>query len=190
MSIINTVLDKLNPFKNFPGFGNFAQSYPGTTVVDIFGCGVEDWTNVAQPHQNSIMSIVLSFKTLKFCEAPLIAQKKSGEKGKDWDVVDHAAVDLINNPNPYYNAAQLWGCIQAGLAFDGNAYLMKVRSATGKIVELWPAPVGTMCPYSELGYNNNMPFAYIYTPLRDGQRFFWRLEDIIHIRYPPLYSRL
>lgn len=69
-------------------------------------------------------------------EPPLAAYKKtsSGEELID----DHPALDLLNDPNPFMGRARFWASISMYLDISGNAYVEKVRSGAGKLVELWP----------------------------------------------------
>jgi len=45
--------------------------------------------------------------------------------------------DLLNNPNPFMDSFQFWATIIMHLSLAGNAYALKVRSGSGKVVELW-----------------------------------------------------
>ncbi len=49
----------------------------------------------------------------------------------------HPSLTLLNNPNPFTDAATFWGAIVMSLDIGGNAYVEKVRSASGKLVQLW-----------------------------------------------------
>ncbi len=47
------------------------------------------------------------------------------------------SLTLLNHPNPFTDAATFWGGVVMCLDIGGNAYIEKVRSASGKLVELW-----------------------------------------------------
>lgn len=56
----------------------------------------------------------------------------------DPQVLDaHPVVDLFNRPNPFLSRYMLVSGIVLYLSLAGNAYIEKVRSAAGKVVELW-----------------------------------------------------
>jgi HK97 family phage portal protein len=55
----------------------------------------------------------------------------------DEKIEEHPALDLLNRPNPFQGRSQFWGSLAMHLDIGGNAYVEKVRSASGKLVELW-----------------------------------------------------
>ncbi len=78
----------------------------------------------------------VEFRATSAGEPPVCAWTKtsSGEE----KVEDHPALDLLNHPNPFASRSQFWGAISMSLDIAGNAYVEKVRSGSGKTVELWP----------------------------------------------------
>lgn len=46
-------------------------------------------------------------------------------------------LDLMRNPNPFMDGFEFWATVILYRALAGNAYGLKVRSASGKVVELW-----------------------------------------------------
>lgn len=59
----------------------------------------------------------------------------------DTKIDGHPLLDIWNNPNPYCDRFTLTATIVMHLDIGGNAYIEKVRSGAGKIVELWtPRP--------------------------------------------------
>lgn len=66
--------------------------------------------------------------------------KLCGYRG-DEKVDDHPFLDLWNRPNPFLDRYGLTAGLVMHLDIGGNAYIEKVRSAAGKIMELWlPRP--------------------------------------------------
>lgn len=55
----------------------------------------------------------------------------------DEKLEEHAALDLLKRPNPFMGSSRFWSTVVMHLDIGGNAYIEKVRSAAGKVVELW-----------------------------------------------------
>jgi HK97 family phage portal protein len=56
--------------------------------------------------------------------------------GDNW-TLDHPILTLLNRPNPYLDAFEMWATIIMHLDLAGNAYALMVRSRSGRVVELW-----------------------------------------------------
>lgn len=89
------------------------------------------------------------------------------------------ALDLLNRPNAYLDRYALIAGVIMHRAVAGNAYLEKVRSRAGKVVELWPLRPDRVfiVPGSD---NSRYIDGYDYR-LPDRS---WRIpaEDVIHIK--------
>lgn len=60
-------------------------------------------------------------------------------EGKTRERVErHPALDVLGRPNPFCDRFTFWATIIMHLSIAGNAYVEKVRSGAGKVVELWP----------------------------------------------------
>ena len=46
-------------------------------------------------------------------------------------------IDLLNHPNPFMDRFEFWATIIMYRSLAGNAYILKVRSGAGRVVELW-----------------------------------------------------
>lgn len=68
---------------------------------------------------------------------PRIAAVAKTAKGPE-KVKDHEVLDLFEHPNPFMSRVQFIATIVMYRSIAGNAYIEKVRSAAGKVVELWP----------------------------------------------------
>lgn len=53
------------------------------------------------------------------------------------DIESHPILDLLDRPNPFLDRFQFWATVIMHLSISGNAYIEKVRSAAGQVVELW-----------------------------------------------------
>ncbi len=71
----------------------------------------------------------VEFRATSAGEPPIVAYRH----GSDEKLDQHPAVALLNNPNPFMGRT-----LSMFTDIGGNAYVEKVRSAAGKVVELWP----------------------------------------------------
>lgn len=71
-------------------------------------------------------------------EAPMVGFKQNSDTEEKLEAYDHEAVYLLNNPNPYMGRSRLWKITSMHLDLAGDAYWHKVRSKSGKLVQLWP----------------------------------------------------
>jgi HK97 family phage portal protein len=65
------------------------------------------------------------------------AEPKIGAFQSNEKVEEHAALTLLELPNPFMDGFTFWATIMMHLDIAGNAYVEKVRSRTGQVVELW-----------------------------------------------------
>lgn len=57
-------------------------------------------------------------------------------RGKEW-TTEHPVLDILVRPNPFLDGFSFWSTIIMHRCIAGNAYALKVRSASGKVRELW-----------------------------------------------------
>lgn len=69
-------------------------------------------------------------------EPRLVAVRKT-TKGVE-QIKDHPVLDIFEHPNPFTSGYDLIAGLIMWRFIAGNAYIEKVRSGAGKIVELWP----------------------------------------------------
>jgi HK97 family phage portal protein len=62
--------------------------------------------------------------------------KMVGRLGKT-AVYNHQLLTLLETPNPFMDRFQFWATIIMYLYISGNAYALKIRSASGRVVQLW-----------------------------------------------------
>lgn len=91
------------------------DAYSGSEIA--FACIEERCTSLAEPRLVAI---------------------KVNAAGKPEQIKDHPVLDLFEHPNPFMSGESLIAGLGMYRDIGGNAYLEKVRSAAGKIVELWP----------------------------------------------------
>jgi HK97 family phage portal protein len=124
----------------------------------------------------AVMACVLWF-CRAFPEAPLRTKvpKKDG-----WEFDDEQPFKkLIDNPNPFYSGELLWWATTADWMF-GNAYWLKVRSGSGRPVELWWCPSTLIEPKWPLDGSVFISH-YEYSPNGRPERV--EVEDVVHFRY-------
>ncbi len=100
-----------------PGFNYETLAKDGYSKNDlVFACVEEIATSAAEPR--------------------LVGVVRDGEEEEI--VRDHDLVRLLDRPNPWLSQFDFWATIQMHLCLAGNAFIVKERSAAGKVVELWP----------------------------------------------------
>lgn len=110
-----------------------------------------------------------------------LAARQRGNSGQIIERDDHPMLALISNPNPFYGDIALWGATAMMMLIHGNAYWLKVRSASGKVVELWFVPSWMMEPKPA---SDGSAFIdhYVYTPGNGAGRYYLAPEDVVHFR--------
>jgi HK97 family phage portal protein len=106
-------------------------------------------------------------------------------------VPDHPMRVLLNRPNPYFSGRLLRMALCTDFVVTGNAYLIKVRSADGSVVQLWWAASSTLTPAStsrehQRGYGSadgaDFISHYDYS-VGSGTSTQLPVEDVIHCRF-------
>lgn len=87
---------------------------------------------------------------------------------------------ILNRPNPYIDSYEFWRTVILHRSLAGNAYALKVRSRSGRVVELWPMRPDrvTIVPDAETYIRR-----YEYN-LGTGGVVPLPVEDVIHWRTP------
>lgn len=128
---------------------------------------------------NSAVFACLMALAYAHVEPPLRVQRTTPD-GQQSFVPDHPLQVLLDDPNPHHDALELWFWIQYARHLDGNAYLRKVRSPAGNVVELWPISPVVMYPVTEKGSRQFIDYyRYDYAP---GHWEVVPVEDVIHFR--------
>lgn len=88
--------------------------------------------------------------------------------------------DLLDHPHPELTATELWFWWAWALNSDGNAYLEKVRSGVGNVVQLVPRSPLLIRPMTDEGSGNVIDwYKFTYAP---GKWTRIRREDMVHGR--------
>jgi HK97 family phage portal protein len=92
---------------------------------------------------------------------------------------NHPVSLLFRKPNPRMGQAEFWQIVWTYLAISGNAYIVKVRSAMGNIVELYPYSDAHVAPLL-----NDLGWVYAYRYQSGNITQDWPADDVIHIQNP------
>jgi HK97 family phage portal protein len=138
-----------------------------------------DWQREAgNIWENSAVSILLRWFCNTFCEAPLIVKSDEGD-GTYVEVRMHELAVRLKRPNGHFTRTQLWKALLLSYFIDGNAYLFKVRSLAGKVVQLWWIPHWMIEP--RWG-DDGEEFITHYDYEVDGRIERLEVSDVVHFR--------
>lgn len=130
----------------------------------------------------SIVGAIVNWMQRTFPEAPLqLLRPNREEGGEPQSIHHHPMLERIEEPNPYYDDSVLWMGTLLSWVVDGNAYWLKVRSAAGRVVQLWYTPHFAIAPKAPLDRSAFLSH-YEYRP-GNGQLFDIRPEDVMHFRF-------
>ncbi|HZF37810.1 MAG TPA: phage portal protein [Blastocatellia bacterium] len=128
--------------------------------------------------QSSLVMAAVNWLGRVLPEAPLQVVEADAD-GKEKPIIGHAAIKLLNRPNPFYSGAQLWKTFALSWITSGNPYFLKVRNGFGQVVELWyvpPSMIGPRWP------EDGSEFVSYYEYMADGRIERIEVEDVIHFR--------
>jgi HK97 family phage portal protein len=130
---------------------------------------------------NAAIQAVIRWICRTVPEAPLVVQTRAAD-GTLTPVPEHALLQLLARPNPFYSGLQLWTGALADLELTGNAYWVKIRSggARGRVVELWWVPAAQLEP--RWPDDGTPPFISHYEYSVQGQLVSLPVSDVIHFR--------
>lgn len=134
-------LRKLAAAWQLGGQKELGQGYPTPSQLAPWWyvpSGWVDTSGVGNGRGNSIVTISLNTLSRSFNEPPPAVLQLDDDTQRHTPQIDHPAADLMREPNPYMVGELLWAWTLAANYLDGDAYWIKVRSAGGRVVELWP----------------------------------------------------
>ena len=134
--------------------------------------------DVGSGSSSSIVVSALRVWTDSFTEAPVAVYEDAAD-GTPTIVPDHPLAELIDRPNPAMISDMLWQYYLWATRIDGNAYLYKVRSAAGRVVELWPLRPDLVDPKRRRDSGNLIDY-YEYRPM--GTAVELDPSDVVHLR--------
>ncbi|MGW4525176.1 phage portal protein [Amycolatopsis sp. NPDC004378] len=111
----------------------------------------------------------------------LYRKSKTGKKEDRVEVTSHAALDLLNKPNAFFDRMTLLETAQQHLDLPGEAALLVARSGRSSLpLELWPIRPDRLDP---VPHPTKYLTGWIYTS-PDGEQVPLRIDEVIHIRRP------
>ncbi len=132
---------------------------------------------------NSAVFACLSALGKGFFEPP-VRVYKTDRQGKADKVAASPLQLLLDNPNPFMDAREIWFWWAWCMSTDGNAYFRKVRSGndlTGNVVQLWPISPFCIEPITEKGSTNFID--YYKHSIGPGKWEALPVENIIHFKF-------
>lgn len=166
-------------FEGYGGRGGYSSAR--SILNNLFGLHRPkyDYESEAGPlWQSSIPATCLSWERRASIEAECVIQKR--DKNGDWaNAPRHRALDVLSNPNPFFDIYQLMDAVKFDYRLAGNAYIHKVRARSGKVVQLWWIPSWLIEPrWSEDG----TAFIECYEYTINGKSYALNPRDVIHFR--------
>ncbi len=139
--------------------------------------------------KSNIVVACVNWMARTFPEAPLMVfeERPDGTREKR---VGHPMAEKVERPNPFYSGVLMWMATIVDWNTTGNAYWLKVRSASDEVVQLWWAPSFTMEPkWPQDGKTFISHYEYKPDPARQPEEIAPR--DVVHFRYgiDPLNGR-
>jgi len=98
------------------------------------------------------------------------------------EVTKHAALDLLNNPNPFMTRQALFESVQQHLDLVGEGPIVVARDPRSPLpLELWPIRPDRVTPIP--GGDNGFLAGYIYTAFT-GEQVPLGIDDVIFLKMP------
>lgn len=162
----------------FPAYGGegYGPSLFGFGDFGTWGAGFDYRSEAGPLWENSIVLAGINWIASTLPEA-ILGVGAIG--GADVDPA-HPAARLIALPNGDYDGSQLWAGAVLSLVTDGNAYWRKVRSAVGRVAELWYVPHTRIEP---VWPSDGSTFLSGYRMRVDGGDVLLPKNDVIHLRH-------
>ena len=150
------------------GYNTSSGSFP-SQLVDDLGEGTG----------NSAVVACLNVLATSFAEPPLKVYKNNqGDK----NVLDsHPVEQLLQRPNPFTSGSLLSHYIVTAVNASGDAYLLKIRNSSGRVIQLIPMMPDRVTPR---GTEDELITHYEYygSSKHMGEFVVLKKQDLVHIR--------
>ena len=104
-----------------------------------------DYARDVNALQNSAVTACVNWLARTFPEAPLVITRPDEFGGRKIDP-DHELAGLLHRPNDFYSGPVMLMALVVDYVTTGNAYWLKIRSRTGRVVKLWWVPQSLVEP--------------------------------------------
>ena len=159
---------------------NFTRIVSGGSSSLVIPLSTVNYASMADTSTNSAVMAVVNWYARTTTEAPLVVQSQDENGVMELDH-GHELSRLLRRPNPFYSGALLQMAIMADYVLTGNAYILKVRAASRRVVELWWAPSWMVTPVHERDSENFVDFYKVGSG--GGVEERWAIEDVVHHRW-------
>lgn len=143
------------------------------------GTNVDFQAKAGDLYDNSVVAICLNHACRLWNAAPI---QVSRLKEKVWETEPtHKLSVAFCYGNPFYDQSVLWYGVLLSWFCDGNAYLLKLRTASGAVAGYVYLPHFFVEPRSK--DQRRLITHYLYTPPGGGVQAIILPEDIVHLRH-------
>lgn len=140
-------------------------------------------SEIGDPATNSIVGAVVGWIARNLPEAPVrIVRSDTTEIAFPPAAAGPGAMlRLLSKPNPQYSGELLWNATVVDYKCRGNAYWIKQRNASQRVIALWWIPERMMEPQ----WPEDDPSVFIshYRYRVDGEDYRVRPDDVVHFRH-------
>lgn len=122
----------------FDTFRNFLPQQVASVVVQPFMSGRPQYpeANYQTYAKEGYSKTAIVYACIEELATSAAEPRMQQRRGKEW-ALEGAVVDLLKRPNSFMDGFELWATVIMHLSIAGNAYGLKVRSRSGRVVELW-----------------------------------------------------
>jgi HK97 family phage portal protein len=162
------------------GIGGW-QVFLNRTRIDYAG-------SLTDPANNSAVAAVVGWIARNFPDAPVqITSDVSGTPERlrrglhpgQGGSGPGAMLALLRRPNPYMSGVLMWRAVVTDLYATGNAYIVKIRAPSGRVIQLWWIPKRFIRP---MWPTDGSVFISHYEYTVGGVIYRLREEDVVHLR--------
>ncbi|MBS1725371.1 MAG: phage portal protein [Armatimonadetes bacterium] len=174
------------------GATTMAHAGPGGWLYEVFrkyfqGSSIDWELEAGRVYGNSTVGSVINFKARAARSATVRFEQLDPKSGK-WvpstgSTLPAAVIALLRKPNAFYS----WDALIHGLILSwdvkGNGYVRKIRSGSGKILELYWVHWDKIKASAERDPSGQTLLTHYYYSGPDGRRVEWEIADVIHVRH-------
>lgn len=157
-----------------------SQAQYGIDAFFLPGSHMDYQSEAGELIKNSIIASSVGWAVRTFPESELYIKNKN--KLNEWEsTYDHELLDLLASPHPDIDTNLLWSTTLASYMLNGNAYWLKIRSNSGKVVQLFPITFDEIEPRWKA---DGSEWLSAYTYLVDGKEYLIPKEDVVPFIFP------
>lgn len=157
-------------------------SYGAMTFFDMVPGVVGEQSNLSARlsyRRDNLAFACMQFRATKLTEPPVWIADET-EDGLEWLQGEHQLSQVLEQPNPDMDIAELLTLVSLLMDIDGEVLIVKVRNRVGRVVQLWP--------YNRDLYTVERASGRLYGKFtitkNEGQQETLLPEDVIYLREP------